>query len=116
MKTMGFFPGQAGERVTIKTKPNADILGYYILVDQWKGSPSTFVKWNGTEAEGAQGVAFDLEPADGYDVTIKAEVKKDAAPKIAVTLATDSLSKAYDVEFPSSEGPVVSRDWNIFLH
>jgi len=116
MKTVGFFPGKAGQRLTIKTKPNDAILGYYILVDQWKGAPSTFVKWNGTEAEGANGVTFDLEPADGYDVTIKAEVKKDATPKIAVTLAIDGTSKEYDIEFPSSEGPVVSRDWNIFLH
>lgn len=117
MKTIDIISAQAGQSVAIKTTPNNDILGYRISVDRWKGTPTTIDNWPGTDAEKGNGVSFDMPPADGYDITIKAIVKSDAQPKISVNLSiTGHAPLVYkDVDFPSDEGPVVTRDWNIFL-
>lgn len=116
MKTVAILDAKPGQTLTIKTQPNDQILGYVIAVDQWKGSKSTFGNWPGTDAETPAGISFQLEPADGYDVVIKADVRSNGSPQIDVTLELDGkdLWKG-TTDFSSDEAPVVTRDWNIFL-
>jgi hypothetical protein len=116
MKTIEILDAKPGQTLTIRTQPNDQILGYKVVVDQWKGSKSIFGSWPGTDAETPVGISFQLEPADGYDVVIKAAVRSTGSPQIVVTFLLDG--QAFwkgTTDFPSGEAPVVARDWNIFL-
>jgi len=116
MKTVAILEAKPRQSITIHTSPSDDVLGYVIAVDQWKGVKRTYTYWRGTDAEGEAGVGFSLEPADGYDIVIKANVRRDEKPKIKVELSLDG-GKYWKgtVDFPSAEGPVVTREWSIFL-
>ena len=116
MKTIDILTGETGEKVTIATRGNTDVIGYRICVDRWKGTPKQIENWPGSAGEAPRGVSFDMTPADGYDVTIKASVKANSQPTIHVELKLSATGIfKYDVDFPPDEGPVVTRDWNIFL-
>jgi hypothetical protein len=116
MKTVAILEAKPHQRLTIHTTPSIEVLGYVIAVDQWKGTRSIYANWRGTDAEGATGVGFELEPADGYDIVIKATVRNMGTPHIDFKLELDRQVLWSDtVGFPSAEGPVVTRDWSVFL-
>lgn len=116
MKTIDILTGEVGETVTISTTGNDDVIAYRICVDRWKGTPKQIENWPGSAGEGTGGVSFAMTPADGYDITIKASVKAKAQPSIDVRLDLGATGVfKYSVKFPSAEGPVVTRDWNIFF-
>ena len=116
-KTLALFLGKPGDKVTLKTKPDANITTYVVFViqrmpDNSKVPVTTFFS---DMLESADGASFELAAgAKGYNLVLQADVTADAKLQAEVDFnGASAFNKPVDL--PESLGPVLTYRWAIVM-
>jgi hypothetical protein len=118
MKTLALYVRPAQTRINLKLAPNDHVLTCIVFVRQWnQGVGSSVATWFPAEFESPQGSSIILQPSDGYDFIVKAEITgpPDAAAMDARFSIDGAVVYSKTVPLPSAEGAVIEREWSVII-
>lgn len=117
MRTLALYKADVGDIVRLKFKNIEKVITYMVILVRYTGSGKVQdAIFHPDELESGAGAGFTVATAMGYDLVLKAHIGSKEDGHIDARLTIDG-KKAYDdaVALPLDEGPVVTREWSIFL-
>jgi hypothetical protein len=116
---LGIYFGVSGMKVTLKLKPNQDVLTYVVFVKKYnRNSEVREAVLTPNVLESEDGASFTLRKCLGYKLILNASIRPEGDAQMRAVLTLEAEDKhEYPMEFalPSLEGPVVGREWSIAM-
>jgi hypothetical protein len=116
MKTVDFFVKPPGTSVTMTTRPSGPLVSYVVFVNKRTGAGSIPVAtWHPDQLESGQATLL-VEAERGYDFNLMASIRDDGGAEMGVQFEfSDGEVRTYQEPLPTSEGPVVGREWKLIV-
>jgi len=118
MKLLDIFVEHAGTTVNLRMKPNDDVVTYVVFVRKFTSAgPLPEATWFPEDLE-TTGRSLVLGHERGYDIIVKATVRRGGHAAIDPLLVIDDTAGTRytdRITLPEVEGPVVERGWSIAI-